>query len=329
MSEPQTPAPQTSASAVKAAAAHWFERRNFWPVTAEDEANFAEWLSTSLAHRAAYVRLEAAWKRSERLGVFKETVRPQAPPAPRRNLRLWFSAVAVAATLAIAAVSAPNLLSPAPEADIQTFATAIGGHETLALSDGTKIELNTNSQLRTRITATERKVWLDRGEAYFKVTHNAKRPFIVVAGNHKVTDLGTTFYVRRESAEIRVGLVEGRAQVDALNVKTNVPSVQMMPGDVVIASANRIETEKKSITALATDLGWRSGLLIFKHSTLAEAAEQFNRYNAEKLVIAPAAADLKIGGTFKANSIADFAEVARVVLGVHIAHTTEHTIISR
>jgi len=320
--------PQTSASAVKAAAAHWFERRNFWPVSAQDEADFAAWLNASLAHRAAYVRLEAAWKRSERLGVFKKSARPQAPLAPRRNLRLWFSSAAVAATFAVALV-AINPFAPAPDADIQTFATAIGGHETLALSDGTKIELNTNSQLRTRITATERKVWLDRGEAYFKVTHNAKRPFIVVAGNHKVTDLGTTFYVRRESAKIRVGLVEGRAQVDALNAKTSVPSVQMMPGDVVIASANRIETEKKSITALATDLGWRSGLLIFKHSTLAEAAVQFNRYNSEKLVIAPAAADLKIGGTFKANSIADFAEVARVVLGVHIAHTTEHTIISR
>lgn len=321
-------APQAPAREVKAAAAHWFERRTFWPTTAEDEASFADWLNASLAHRAAYVRVEAAWQRGARLGILKPTVRPQAAPPPRQKFPLWFAAIGVAATLVVAVI-ATNPFAPTAESDIQTFATAIGGHETLALSDGTRIELNTNTQLRTRITATERKVWLDRGEAYFKVTHNAKRPFVVIAGNHKVTDLGTTFYVQRASANIRVGLVEGLAQVDALNTKANVPSVQMVPGDVVIASANRIETEKRPKEALAADLGWRSGQLVFKSTTLAEAAEQFNRYNREKLVIAPAAAPLKIGGTFKSNNIADFAEVARVVLGVRIQHKADQTIISR
>ncbi|HTO41861.1 MAG TPA: DUF4880 domain-containing protein, partial [Rhizomicrobium sp.] len=64
-------APQTPAREVKAAAAQWFERRTFWPITADDEARFAEWLNASLAHRAAYVRVEAAWQRGERLGVLK------------------------------------------------------------------------------------------------------------------------------------------------------------------------------------------------------------------------------------------------------------------
>jgi transmembrane sensor len=313
---------------VKATAAEWFERRNFWEWSAENEAAFAEWLNASLAHRAAYVRVEAAWKRTERLTVLKSSVRRPQQPAPRERSRFWFFGAA-AATVAVAALAGAIVYWPSAEPETQTYATMVGGRETLALTDGTKIELNTDTQLRTQITVHERKVWLDKGEAYFQVKHDAAHPFVVIAGNHRVTDLGTKFVIRRDAAKMEVALVEGRAQVDALNSKTNAPSVEMVPGDVVIATANRIETQKKPVAALSTGLAWRQGLLIFKRSTLAEAAAQFNRYNREKLVVDGSAAQLKIGGTFQSDNISDFAEVAREVLGVRIAHRGDRTIISR
>jgi transmembrane sensor len=313
---------------VKATAAEWFERRNFWEWSAENEAAFAEWLNASLAHRAAYVRVEAAWKRTERLTVLKSSVRRPQQPAPRERSRFWFFGAA-AATVAVAALAGAIVYWPSAEPETQTYATMVGGRETLALTDGTKIELNTDTQLRTQITAHERKVWLDKGEAYFQVKHDAAHPFVVIAGNHRVTDLGTKFVIRRDAAKMEVALVEGRAQVDALNSKTNAPSVEMVPGDVVIATANRIETQKKPVAALSTGLAWRQGLLIFKRSTLAEAAAQFNRYNREKLVVDGSAAQLKIGGTFQSDNITDFAEVAREVLGVKIAHRGDQTVISR
>ncbi len=319
---------QTSARDVKAAAAQWFERRNFWNWSPENESEFAEWLNASLAHRAAYVRVEAAWKRTERLTVLKSAVHPQTQTAPRASARFWFFGAAAAAA-AIVAVLGANTFWVAEKPETQIYATAIGGRETLALTDGTKIELNTDTQLRTQITARERRVWLDKGEAYFQVKHDAAHPFIVIAGNHQVTDLGTKFVVRREDAKIEVSLVEGRAQVDALNSKANAPSVQMVPGDVVVASANRIETQKKPVAALSTDLSWRQGLLVFKRTTLDQAAAEFNRYNREKLVIAENAAQLKIGGTFQSDNIADFAEVAKDVLGVRIERRGDQTVISR
>ncbi len=217
----------------------------------------------------------------------------------------------------------------AEKPETQTYATAVGGRETLALTDGTKIELNTDTQLRTQITAHMRKVWLDKGEAYFQVKHDAAHPFIVIAGNHQVTDLGTKFVIRREDAKIEVSLVEGRAQVDALNSKSNAPSVQMVPGDVVVASVNRIETQKKPIAALSSDLAWRQGLLIFKRTTLGQAAAQFNRYNRERLVVEQGAAQLKIGGTFQSDNISDFAEVAKEVLNIHVERRGDETVISR
>jgi transmembrane sensor len=313
---------------VKATAAEWFERRNFWEWSAENEAAFAEWLNASLAHRAAYVRVEAAWKRTERLTVLKSSVRRPQQPVPRERSRFWFFGAA-AATVAVAALVGAIVYWPSAEPETQTYATMVGGRETLALTDGTKIELNTDTQLRTQITVHERKVWLDKGEAYFQVKHDAAHPFVVIAGNHRVTDLGTKFVIRRDGTKMEVALVEGRAQVDALNNKTNAPSVEMVPGDVVVATANRIETRKKPVAALSTDLSWRRGLLIFKRSTLAEAASQFNRYNREKLIVDPSAAQLKIGGTFQSDNITDFAEVAREVLGVRIQRHGDQTVILR
>lgn len=316
---------------VKAAAAQWFVRRNFWDWSAEDESQFAEWLAASLAHRAAYVRIEALWKRSERLSVLKSALHRSAPQEPPREVReksrFWVMGVA-AAGIAVAVLGLAVYWTPSEPAT-QTYATMVGGRETLALSDGSRIELNTDTQLRTQITARERKVWLDRGEAYFQVKHDESHPFVVIAGNHRVIDLGTKFVVRREQAKIEVALVEGRARVDALDKKSNAPSVEMVPGDVVIATASRIETRKKPVAALSTGLAWRKGLLVFKRSTLSEAAAEFNRYNREKLIVDPGVAELKIGGTFQSGNIADFAEVAREVLGVRVERRGDETVLSR
>ena len=80
------------------------------------------------------------------------------------------------------------------------FSTEVGGHETVTFSDGTRIELNTNTVLRARMTTAQRTVWLDKGEAYFQVKHDPAHPLTVIAG-HRVTDLGTEFLVRDDATQ--------------------------------------------------------------------------------------------------------------------------------
>jgi transmembrane sensor len=312
---------------VKARAAQWFERRNFWKWNEQDEAAFAEWLNESFAHRAAYARVESTWKRTERLSVLRPTAHVQTPRESRRFRFLLLRAVGAVAIVGV--ISAGVVWMRSRSVD-EVYVTAVGGHETLKLADGSKIELNTNTELRARITAHERNIWLDRGEAFFQVKHDVVHPLVVFAGNRRVTDIGTSFLIRRDEVKVEVALVEGRAQVDALDGQTRAPSIQMMPGDVVIASANHVEMEKKPFSELASILSWRRGLLVFKHKTLADAAVEFNRYNGKKLVIADtAAARLQIGGTFQSDNIGDFAEVAKEVLGVHVQQRGDETVISR
>jgi transmembrane sensor len=90
-----------------------------------------------------------------------------------------------------------------------------------------------------------------------------------------------------------------------------------MPGDVAVATANSLSVMKKPEKAMTSELGWRRGVLIFRHASLAEAAAEFNRYNRRKLVVEDAAAArLTIDGTFQADNIDDFTRLAQLVLGV-------------
>ena len=73
----------------------------------------------------------------------------------------------------------------------------------------------------------------------------------------------------------------------------------LTPGDVVIATAEFDVRDAETVRTLTSELGWRRGVLVFEHTTLADAAAEFNRYNREKLVIADTAAGRRtIGGTF-------------------------------
>ena len=60
-----------------------------------------------------------------------------------------------------------------------TYATAVGGHKTLTLGDGSEVELNTDTIVRMPKVAGQRQVILDKGEAYFQIKHDAENPFIV------------------------------------------------------------------------------------------------------------------------------------------------------
>ena len=76
-------------------------------------------------------------------------------------------------------------------------------------------------------------------------------------------------------------------------------ATDLTPGEVVIATANSLSVSKVPSHQLADALAWRQGNWCSAHVTLADAVDQFNRYNHTKLVVGPEIAALKISGTFE------------------------------
>ena len=319
-------APNAHASAqdVRASAAAWLERRERGPWGDAEQAELDMWLSQSLSHRTAYWRVADAWDRANRLRALNSPV--HEPEAIKKSFPKILAGIAAAlvATVLAGFVIASYLLTPREE----TYATAIGGHRTVKLADGSRIELNTNTSLRVAMSAGQRVISLDKGEAFFEVHHDAQRPFVVMAGNRRVTDVGTKFAIRRDTDRLQVTVVEGRVRVDARDGQAKPQMLKQ--GDVVIAATNSTSLMQEAPQALTNALGWRRGVLVFKHTTLEAAAAEFNRYNRDRLIIADTnTAHLKIDGTFPANDVKPFTEVAQDVFGLRIENRGDETVISR
>lgn len=317
----------SQAPAIRAQATEWLiEREETESWTAQNQAELDAWLAQSPAHLLAFWRAEDSWSRA---GLIAE-LRPFAPRVePQRRVR-WPLLLKGAAALAAAAVLALGATTYFRAPTQQRFATAIGGQKSIVLTDGSRIDLNTNSVLSVDIGHNRRRVTLLRGEAFFHIKHDAFHPFVVTAGGHRIVDLGTEFLVRNSADRLEVSLIEGRARVEQANARSDASSTLMAPGDVVVATATALSITRKPVPELETALGWRRGLLIFKHTTLAEAAAEFNRYNRQKLVIAdPVTARLEIRGTYRANDVASFARLASAVVGLKAEDRGESIVLSR
>ena len=81
---------------------------------------------------------------------------------------------------------------------------------------------------------------------------------------------------------------------------------------------------------MADSLGWRRGMLVFHHTSLAEVVAEYNRYNTQKLVIAdPSIAQRTITATLPTNDIDAFARIATNFFGLHVAHRGNEVTISQ
>ncbi len=307
-------------------AANWVQRREFWMWTEQDAEALEAWLAESLAHRIAYTRTETAWKRTTRVTALRT-----AMGAARSAKHGWLSQIWVRTAAALIFVTAVGFGMEQhfrPEAET-IYSTAVGERETITLADGSRIELNTDTTLRASGSASRRRVTLAKGEAFFDIKHDSANPFAVIVGNHRITDLGTKFLVRSEPNRLEVALVEGRAAFDAAGGRTQ-PPIVLAPGDSLVVADNQIRTTRKTSQTLSDELGWRYGMLVFENTSLGEAADQINRYNAQKVIVADAStAKLKISATFPTNGIEDFVQMAHALLGLRVEHRAGEVVISR
>lgn len=141
-----------------------------------------------------------------------------------------------------------------------TIVTELGGELSFRLSDGTSVWLNNGSEFSfpMEFGTGDRRVKL-KGEAYFEVSHDPAKPFVVTTGDMDIRVLGTVFNVKSYSDETSATatLLSGRISVAAGGVTRNIE-----PG--FAATVDR-ETGKVSVSAADTfaATAWLHGQLVF------------------------------------------------------------------
>jgi transmembrane sensor len=252
-------------------AADWVVRLQSETLAPEDVLAFDAWLEASPAHARAYDAALAAWMEYGReAAAVAEGLRTRRAARPLTR-RFYVGAGAIAAAAAVAMVALP-MLQPQPAA--QSYATAKGQHRTVTLADGTRIDLNADTRLTVALDRGGRHVTMDEGQAVFDVAHDARRPFLIAAGDRTVQVVGTQFDVRRRAGKLSVTVARGAVEV--------LPNSQGLGAAYRLHPGQRFDhlegAREAHVDAVAADevLGWRTGRLVYRGQPLSEVVADLN-----------------------------------------------------
>jgi len=338
-----------AATSILEQASHWWELLHSDSASNSDHHEFGEWVARSPERVEAYLqtaRLVKAiksprliWpstaaevlireaKASPETALQFSTTRVSAPVArgEARHVRSGFAWAAAAAVLLMGVGVALFMLKTPQE-----FRTALGEQRSVLLADGSRVTLNTDSTIEVNLQRARREVRLMHGEALFEVAHDPVRPFVVRAGNALLKDMGTLFNVDMRSNGTSVTVVEGRVAVDSGRPGKNAGAQAAHGGPVtlealVLGANDRVVITPAGLGApqhgvnVAPIVAWTQRQLMFEHRPLSEVAEEFNRYNRDRIDID--SAELKrqeVTGVFEANDPASFVAFLSSIPGVEI-----------
>lgn len=271
----------------------------------DDWDGFADWLAEDTGHAEIYDALAMLDEDLENLPREAEpsvVIYPEQPRRPSR--RMWFGG-AIAAAL-VAAITLPNIGLFGDPNRIETMA---GEHRTVALSDGSKIEIN-GASVVTLDEERPRFARLESGEAMFHVVHHDDDPFVVEAGGARIVDLGTAFNVVRRDRQTSVAVSEGVVLYNPGREK-----VRVVAGQAIDARDGDSKVPEVRAIDVANVGGWRSGLLVYNGAPLSVVAEDLKRTAGIEIDIAPEAASSSFRGALiidkdLARTVADLAALS-------------------
>jgi transmembrane sensor len=312
------------------------ESASLWAARLDDgdlsEAHCTEldsWLQADSRHRealASYGQL-SAWL-EQRVPALAATgsikasssAAPSALPPKRGRPRWWLVGGALAAAASVAVVIS---LQTAEQPSPQRVATSIAQRQSLTLADGSQVDLNAHTSLVVVDTPAERRVRLAGGQAFFKITKNPNRPFIVdtPAGAIRVT--GTAFDVRQSSSGyIEVTVQEGSVQVrlGPNEDQSDSPPFSLVAGDQLESGAKAPVLRKLTPEQIADSLAWRDGQAVFDATPLQDAVAQFAHYHGRGISTTSEVAQLQISGRFPLDDLEGFLAGLEEVLPVKVNH---------
>jgi len=343
--------PTTTSAQIEEAAAAWFAKREGGDWQSADQARLDAWLEAATAHRVAFIRILTAWERAGRLSALGAGIAPGTLP-PRDSWhfapvsvgavsvtessdrhahfrwRLSRGLRVIAALWVIATVAGTVWYLSIDRG--RAYRTAIGAVSTVPLSDGSSVTLNTDTQVHVELAPHERRVNLDRGEAFFDVAHDPSRPFIVAVDDKRIIAIGTQFLVRRQNEDIRVLVTQGRVQIERVGRSPSAAPTSLDAGFEARTTQSALLIDQPAPTQIEQLMSWRTGHLLFRDTTLADAVAEFNRYSARRMVIAdPAIAGIRIGGSFHSDDIESFLWLLQSGFPIKVEQRSDRIILTR
>lgn len=202
--------------------------------------------------------------------------------------------------------------------------TAQNSNMEQVLPDGSVVSLHTGSRITYPATfaSNSRNVQL-KGEAYFKVTHDKTKPFIVSSGNVNVEVLGTQFNVNTQTSAGNMEVVLTSGKVSVYYKSHQKDNVLLDPGEKAV-----ISTEQNLISKSAnTDpnyMAWKTKVLVFDNETLAEVVNTLQSvYQTPVMLADQALAECRVTASFDNQSLESVLLVIKETLDLRVKQNGE------
>lgn len=329
---------------IPSTASDWVARINAGPLSPDLQTAFNTWITRDRQNQVDLTMVRLTWSVAQKLHTSDEARRelralksssegvhwfsrffggssnPFAIPSPR-----FASAFAAIVLMVAGAVWYFQTPSPQPSNSLallhngENALTAIGEISSYTLPDGSTLTVNADSNVRVAFTDERRQIFLERGQAFFEVQHNTKRPFVVVAGAQTIVVTGTQFDVRYDAQKsaTQVAVVAGHVNVGDSNHSADANAFLALEANDVF---NFPQGGPPMRVALAANLvsAWQKRKLYFESTTVGDVLLSVNRYTTKRLELAdPKLADLPLSGSFKAGDTDAILFSLETLYGIH------------
>ena len=305
--------------AITDAAAHWCMRLHAVDCTDAERQAFQQWHDADPLHAFEYEAMLEIWDVADHLP------RVEAAATPASRSRSSWSRLAVAAAvlvvgLPLAAYTGWNLDWIANSYERFEAGTSV---RHITLGDGSQVELNLGSELTFANYKNERRVTLEKGEAFFDVSHDKQHPFVVRAGQGQVRVTGTRFNVWMYQDQVRVTLVEGSVRVTSNQALTR-NGLQLSPGMQASYKAGDHQPQVRETAPNDSSLAWRNGKLVLDDLALSDALPLINRYLERPVMLADnSTGGLRVGGVYNISEVQNLVASLPKVLPVYLTQNKD------
>jgi len=280
----------------------WLFKVDRQPADPAVAASLQAWLSQDVAHARAYEQARLIWDLSPHVppafadrwqehgaATLPRTRRAmlQHAPVQRRRPAFAISRSRISRRKLVGgalAAGAALLVVDGVWTDFRAdHVSAVGATKLVTLADGSRAHLDTDTAIRVAYGPTDRHVELLRGQAFFDVTRDEARRFVVTARSARIEVLGTRFDARLDRSTLRVAVEAGQVAVgvDGRDVLAGGPlaSGDSVRVDLTTGIAQQGRTQPENIAA------WRRGQLIVDRWTVAQVLDEIGRYHRGHILL--------------------------------------------
>ncbi len=294
----------------------------------EERMHIEQWRKEDLLHEKEYLDIKEMWEMTELkkevpdidvnrawdnfIHLRNERVAGRQASVRNINLKkkLWWGA----ASIAILGIVSFWLIRPLLSDDLHLETANQFQHH--SLPDGSSVHLNKNTDLyyHQGWRDKNRQVYIRRGEAFFDVQKDAKRPFVIKSGNTRITVLGTSFHVRREQFETEVIVASGSVKVNHADQEIVLKPEQ----SVIVSDTSRLALKVDTVP----DHLYRYYIhqqFVFENTSLARVFATLSKaYDVEFVIDNPKTAQLPLTVTFEQQTLSEMLLVITKTFNLNI-----------